>query len=208
MAPRCALFDLDGVIVDSWGVAKRALGEACMRAGLPGPRFGDFQALLGLPLGEILRRLGLPISLAEDFRATSISMTDSIHVFPGVESVLSACANRGIPVGVITGKDRSRSRHLLAAKGLDKYIGALVTPDDAPPKPDPRCLESALLALGAERQTSVYFGDTEIDMRTARAAGIPAIFASWGTEHDLDPAAYDRRMESTHDLMVFLMGSE
>ena len=47
-------------------------------------------------------------------------------------------------------------------------------------KPAPDAVEAALAALGADKAGAVYVGDSEVDVATARNAGLPLIAVSWG----------------------------
>ena len=47
-------------------------------------------------------------------------------------------------------------------------------------KPAPDTLLTAMVQLGAERTSTVYVGDSEVDIATARAAGLPCISVLWG----------------------------
>lgn len=47
-------------------------------------------------------------------------------------------------------------------------------------KPAPDMLLAAMVQLGAERTSTVYVGDSEVDIATARAAGLPCISVLWG----------------------------
>ena len=49
-----------------------------------------------------------------------------------------------------------------------------------PPKPDPRPLLEAFSRLGVPRERALYVGDSETDVKTARAAGIPIALVSHG----------------------------
>ena len=49
-----------------------------------------------------------------------------------------------------------------------------------PRKPAPDMVLHALAALGADKDTAVYVGDSEVDVQTARNAGLPLIAVSWG----------------------------
>ena len=47
-------------------------------------------------------------------------------------------------------------------------------------KPAPDTVNEALRRLGAERRTAVYVGDSDVDILTARNAGLPCISVLWG----------------------------
>ena len=180
MPAAAALFDLDGVLIDSWQVARRALGEALAEVGYAGePPYAAFRRRMGKPLATILRELALPAAAARPFNRTAMAMTDQVEMFAGVGEALAALRGAGFRIGVVTGKDRRRARAIVAATGLDGMIDALVTPDDAPGKPDPAGCSLCCALLGTPRPLA-YVGDSAVDLDTARAARIPAVLAAWG----------------------------
>ena len=52
--------------------------------------------------------------------------------------------------------------------------------DDLPPKPAPDLVFRALETLGEDAADAVYVGDSEVDVATARNAGLPLAAVSWG----------------------------
>lgn len=175
------VFDLDGVLVDSWPVCRWAFERACAEAGVSPPVPVDgFQGNLGRPIAQVLDLLGLPATIAARFRVLTSEHADRIAPFPGVTVLLSGLARAGARIGVLTGKDRARTDSLLDRTGLGRWVEAVVTPDDAPPKPDPRALWHVLAHLGAEPGQAMYVGDSAVDLQTANAAGVAAVFARWG----------------------------
>ncbi len=175
------VFDLDGVLVDSWPVCRRAFEQACVEAGVPHPVPVDgFRGNLGRPIAQVLDLLGLPATIAARFRVLTSEHADKIAAFPGVMELLSGLARAGVRVGVLTGKDRGRTDVLLARTGLGRWVDAVVTPDNAPPKPDPRALWHVLALLEVGPGQAMYVGDAAVDLQTANAAGVAAVFARWG----------------------------
>ena len=67
--------------------------------------------------------------------------------------------------------------HIFGKGFFDVIIGCV---DGVPTKPDPTTTFKALDAVGCTPKEAVFFGDSEVDMRTAKNAGIEAIGCSWG----------------------------
>jgi pyrophosphatase PpaX len=68
---------------------------------------------------------------------------------------------------------------------LERFFDVVVGSDDTDRhKPDPAPLEHALGLLGADRDDSVYVGDSPFDIRAAKAAGMFAVAVTWGRIHD------------------------
>lgn len=190
------VFDLDGVLIDSWAVCRWAFEEACAGVGLPRPfPVAGFQKNLGRPISVVLSTLGVPAAAAELFRACTVERAGDIQPFPGVPELLAGLHGAGIRLGVLTGKDQTRAVDILQRTGLMHWIEAVVTPDTAPAKPDPRALWATLDRLGSCPADAVYVGDAPVDIETAVAAGVSAVFARWGALHPWPMGGYTLAVE-------------
>ena len=73
------------------------------------------------------------------------------------------------------------SVQLLNALNLSKYFGAIVGPDTINiAKPDPAPFHETLKRLGCTAANAIMIGDSETDILTARAAGVPIIAVKFG----------------------------
>lgn len=190
-ARHCLLFDLDGVLVDSWDVARSAFVAACADMSRDGAALVDgFRDRLGRPIEDISRQLGLPANFGETFRAHARRLDHLAVPLDGVADLLASLRGAGCAIGVVTGKDRARSLSVLANVGLIAHVDALVSGDEGPGKPAPDPLLLCLDRLGAPVCRG-FIGDTATDMEAARRAGVLAILALWGGAR---PVACDLRL--------------
>jgi len=102
-------------------------------------------------------------------------------IYPGVPGLLADLRDRGLPLGLVTGKSRRTWEitrpHVEGALGT---FAALVFDDDVQaPKPDPAGLLLAMEALGARPEGGVYVGDTSSDLEAARRAGLTPVGVLW-----------------------------
>lgn len=175
--PEGAVFDLDGLLVDSegaWSRAEKAVvtsfgaeWDPAIHSQLLGTSPEDSAALLGERLGaapaEILRRL--EEAALEEFRS-------GIDPRPGAVELLSALAGR-IPLGVATNSPPTLAERSLRSAGLRDMVDVVVTPQDvAAPKPAPDPYLQACRALGIDPSRSVGFEDSSVGASAARAAGL------------------------------------
>lgn len=208
MISEAIIFDLDGVLVDSWAVAQRALALALSDVGYTGMvPFAGFRALLGKPLATILRELRLPLEAEAAFNRHALNLVEEVRPFPDVAGMLARLRGADIAIGVVTGKARHRALATLEHTGLWPFIGALITPEDAPGKPDPRALEQCIHALQS-KGTLCFVGDTEVDSATARAAAIPAALAAWGASHCLPANQWDLVFHEPDDVVRFILAGQ
>lgn len=179
---RAIAFDLDGVILNSRNVMKRAFEESYRRAGLKGEApFSRFLEHMGRPLESILLRMGLPTDMAASYHEVSREVTDLAAPYDGVSDLLASVHTQGLAIGLITGKDRSRTLELLDRFDLRRWFDDIVCGDDPfEPKPDPRGLWSMLERLRTPPAGAAMIGDSPIDVECALAAGVHAFGAGWG----------------------------
>ncbi|WP_326763338.1 HAD family hydrolase (plasmid) [Streptomyces sp. NBC_01591] len=178
---QAALFDLDGVLLDSAAavrstlaaVATCALGRRVMPDDLP-------PAALRRPRCEVLALLDVadPDDACDRWWDGAAS-TLPVEPFPGILAGLLALRAQGTAVGVVTVQDPDRLRWLLPP-ALTKLLEVVVTRQDAPPKPAPDGLHLALSRLDIPPERAVFVGDSPTDMTAARAAGVVALGAVWG----------------------------
>ena len=94
---------------------------------------------------------------------------------------LDALAAAGWRLGVCTNKPTRLSVGLLDALGLLPRFGVVVGGDAAPErKPHPAPLRMTLDRLGVPAAAAVFVGDSETDVLTARAAGLPVVLVRYG----------------------------
>ncbi len=190
MSPRARLivFDLDGTLIDSVGDLATALNETI--AGLsPGARrlaLAEVRSFVGEGARRLVARGLLAAGLASDpeeavplFMARySHHLLDTTGFYPGIEGLLERLSDRRL--AVLSNKPGRFSREILAGLGAAGRFFRVVGGDDAPRKPDPSGLLGLLREAGVSPEEAVLVGDSAIDVRTARAASIPAIGVTWG----------------------------
>ena len=95
--------------------------------------------------------------------------------------LLVRCRLAGLKLGVCTNKLERLSRKLIEAMGVEFYFGAIVGSDTLGIfKPDARPYRETLRQLGVNGGDSIFIGDSETDVLTARAAGVPMIGVTFG----------------------------
>ncbi|MEV7980142.1 HAD-IA family hydrolase [Streptomyces sp. NPDC086519] len=180
--PRAVVFDLDGVLVDSFGVMRQAFTHAYREVvGAGEPPFAEYNRHLGRYFPDIMRIMGLPPEMEEPFVRESTRLADQVTLFPGVEELLRQLRERGIGTAVATGKAGWRARTLLARLGVLDLFDHVIGSDEVPrAKPAPDIVLRALRLLEVGPGEAVMVGDAVTDLAAARGAGVTAVAALWG----------------------------
>ncbi|MBV8972040.1 MAG: phosphoglycolate phosphatase [Sphingomonadaceae bacterium] len=198
--PATIVFDLDGTLVDSAADLTAALNAALRDADRPEVDPATVRHLVGHGARALIER-GLALSggggEAEVARALPVFLdhyaghiADATLPYPGCEAALDALAAAGARLAICTNKPVALSRALVAALGwTDRFAANLGGDSLAVRKPDPEHLRATIAASGGEPASSVFVGDTAVDVATARAAGVPVVACRFGFG---EAAALDR----------------
>ncbi|MFJ9847125.1 HAD-IA family hydrolase [Kitasatospora sp. NPDC101155] len=184
--PRQAVvFDLDGVIVDSFAVMGEAFSLAYAEVVGDGPApFEEYQRHQGRYFPDIMRIMGLPLEMEGPFVRESYRMAEQVQVYDGIVDVLRTLNERGLRLAVATGKSGERARSLLDVLGLLPYFAHVIGSDEVSrPKPAPDIVLRALELLDVPADQAVMIGDAPTDLASAQGAEVTAVAALWGC-HD------------------------
>lgn len=103
------------------------------------------------------------------------------HPYPGLGAALDRIVAQGGQLAVCTNKSEALARKLLDALGLSGRFKALAGYDTfSVAKPHPEHLLGTIRLAGGEARRAIMVGDSETDIKTARAAGTPVIGVTFG----------------------------
>jgi phosphoglycolate phosphatase len=115
----------------------------------------------------------------ERYEVICIEMT---RLLPGVEETLRDLDRLGLPMAVATNKPSYFAKRILDALEVGHHLRAIFGPDlVARPKPHPDMMAAVLSTLAIRPAEAVYIGDMEVDVETARAAGVRVIVLPTGS---------------------------
>jgi phosphoglycolate phosphatase len=186
------VFDLDGTLIDTAPDLVDALNVVFAREGLPSLPFAVARTLIGGGARAMIahglaaeRRDASPAlldKLLADFIAHySAHLADQSKPFPGLERTLDRLAADKFRLAVCTNKREGLSVKLLETLGLARRFAAICGQDTfGVQKPDPAMLRKTIAAGGGRPDAAIMIGDSETDVRTARAAGVPIIAVDFG----------------------------
>lgn len=186
------VFDLDGTLLDTAPDLLRALNRILDGEGLAAVVRADVEGLFGhgarALIGEGFRRAERPLEearlpeLIERFVAFyAAEIAWETRPYPGLVSALDRLEDRGFGLAVCTNKRERLAQAVLEGTGLVSRFAVVVGGDSYPEhKPHPRPLIEAIVRAGGATNGAVMVGDSETDIATARAAGVPVIAVDFG----------------------------
>jgi phosphoglycolate phosphatase len=187
------IFDLDGTLADSLGDIGEAANEVLARHGLEPLPIESYKRLVGegaeMLIRGTFRAAGMTGDLPEpverllaEYRAAYWNLEHRNSVpYPGVEAMLDDVVGAGLPMAVLSNKRDEFTKHLVSRRfGRWSFVEVRGEQDGVPRKPDPAAAVDLARVLDAPADRIAFVGDTAIDMRTARNAGMIPIGALWG----------------------------
>lgn len=208
LAKDAVIFDLDGVIVDSYAVMSEAFAIAYAEVVGDGPApFEEYRHHLGRYFPDIMRIMGLPPTMEEPFVRESYRLAKQVTVFEGIAELLLTLRVRGLRLAIATGKSGSRARSLLDGLGLLPFFAHVIGSDEvARPKPAPDIVWHALDLLDVPAERTIMVGDAATDLVSAQGAEVASAAALWAPPHDVDEllaAGPDVVLRHPADLLAF-----
>ena len=190
MKYRGVAFDFDGTLLDTLQDLAESVNCVLGRSGFPQHTLDEYRHFVGAGIEDLARRV-LPEghrdeatvtrTLAEIRQEYHRRWPDNTHPYDGIPELLDALAARGIAMAIVTNKPDDSTRQMAASLlprwRFDVIIAA--TPD-LPRKPDPKGALEAARTMGLPPEAILYVGDSDIDMRTASAAGMFPVGVTWG----------------------------
>ena len=188
---KAVIFDLDGTLANTIESLTYCGNRALRKFGLPEFEEADYKYFVGDGAAVLVRRAldkagdtGL-IHFQEVFEEYSrlFEKDCMYHVKPyeGIRELLEELKKRQIRIAVLSNKAHENSiqvvETLFGAGYFDWVQGQM---DGVPKKPDPAGVYQIQKKLGLPKEAFLYMGDTSVDMKTGKAAGMFTVGVLWG----------------------------
>ena len=210
------IFDLDGTILNTLEDLAASGNWLCREMGWPEHTVDEYRHLVGNgmrnlvarldPSGEDDPRLDELLAIYMDYYGQhSMEYTAP---YPGIPEILTEIKNKGVRVAVCSNKG-------------DRFCGEMVEHyfpgvfhvirgkrDGVPVKPDPASVCQVMEEMGADRTATLYVGDSNVDMETARNAGLVSCGVIWGFRgrEELQTAGAVHLADTAEQLKALILG--
>lgn len=173
---RAVLFDLDGVLADSYDVWVAVLQDCRRRRGLDELTRERIRECWGQGLAadcETLFPGAEPARLAAEYERGFRRHVGRVREIAGASELVAQLVSAGTALAVVSNSPVPVVAAVLDALALRESFPVLCGGDEvAEGKPHPGLLQVALERLGVDRAEAVMIGDTPLDVRAAKAAGV------------------------------------
>ncbi len=218
MKYRTILFDLDGTLLNTLDDLHAACNYALAAVGEPLRSREEVRRFVGNGIGMLLER-AIPGGTANPRYEEALDLLqryycahDRVKTAPyeGVLPLLDALTERGYRLGVVSNKPDGPVKNLCRACFGDRIAVAIGEQAGIRRKPAPDTVLEALRALGADPASALYVGDSEVDLATARNAGLPCLSVTWGfRDRDvLIAAGATALVDNPQEVLAFLKEKE
>jgi len=184
------IFDLDGTLVDSLQDIAYSMNQVLLKNDLPQHSLEDYRYFVGGGIRNLVQK-----ALPEDYRNDKFISTffndmvkvyskhylDQTRPYNGIEQLLDELSIRKLKLAVFSNKTDELTKLIVAelfAKWDFKEV--LGSGKDIPRKPDPTGALYISRKLEVSSDKFIFVGDTGMDMKTAKEAGMYAVGVSWG----------------------------
>ncbi len=182
------IFDLDGTTLDTLADLADSVNHALSQCGYPQRTYAEIRSFVGNGVANLMAR-AIPggyddpqfDSCFAAFRAHyELNMNNKTGPYAGIPELLEELKTRGYKMAIVSNKIDSAVKQL-NEQFYNRYIQvAIGETENLQRKPAPDSVFKALEELGSVASNAVYVGDSEVDVQTARNAGMPCIAVTWG----------------------------
>lgn len=188
MKYRLAIFDMDGTILNTLDDLTSALNYSLSICGYPIRQKDEVRRFLGNGIHR-LTELGVPegtgsYGIQRVFDAFNeyyaVHCADKTVPYDGVTDCISALRKGGVITTVVSNKTDYAVQTLCTRYFPGLFDFASGARNGFRRKPYPDLIDSVLAQFSVSREHAVYIGDSEVDIMTAKNAGMDCISVDWG----------------------------
>jgi phosphoglycolate phosphatase len=182
------IFDLDGTLLNTLGDLADAVNHTLGEYGMPGQSTEHVRCSVGNGAANLMRQCVPGGSDHPEFEACLESYKDyyqknlliKTRPYDGIPELLAALRRRGIRIAVLSNKPDDAVKALVREIFGPEISAAAGESEQNRRKPSPDGVFQILKELDVPAEHALYVGDSDVDIKTAHNAGLPAVGVTWG----------------------------
>ena len=183
-----AIFDMDGTILDTLQDLADSTNHALTANGLPERSIDEVRNFVGNGIRRLIERAvpdGCPGEIRDkvfrDFNEYYRDHCfDSTKPYDGIMECLGQLKRSGVRLAVVSNKAQYAVSELDVRFFPGVFDEAVGEREGIRRKPYPDSVLHVIDEAGIPKEKAVYIGDSEVDVQTAKNAGIDGIAVEWG----------------------------
>ncbi|MBO5111038.1 MAG: HAD family hydrolase [Clostridia bacterium] len=187
---KVAIFDLDGTLADTMGDLMTAMNGMLRELGFPTRTKEELLTFINNGAYRFVQH-SLPEAIQEDelIMATALETysrhyakcyVEKTHAYAGIEEALRTLQHSNVRLAVLSNKQdefvKNIIKKLFPADLFEEVHGQL----EYPAKPDPTAALAIAKSMGVLPEECIFCGDSDVDIKTAKNAGMVPLGVSWG----------------------------
>ncbi len=185
---KAVIFDLDGTLLNTLDGLKDSTNYALKNLGYAPHSAENIRKFVGNGVSKLIERAIPGGKSNSDFETClklfkthySETMLQATKPYAGIIELLNELKQKDIKIAVLSNKFDAAVK-LLCEKYFSGLIGVAVGESEkTPPKPNPQGVLSILQYFNLTEDDVIFVGDSEVDVRTAKNAGVNCVGVLWG----------------------------
>ena len=185
---KLAIFDLDGTLLETLEDLHDSTNHALVSQGLPPRTLDEVRRFVGNGIHKLIERAVPEGSSSEtveqvfeEFKTWyAVHCNDKTRAYDGIKEMLLALRKAGVRTAVVSNKADFGVQTLCKTYFSGLLDVAVGQREGIRLKPAPDSVNEVLRLLDIRREDAVYIGDSDVDIDTARNAGMDCISVTWG----------------------------
>lgn len=215
---KCAIFDLDGTLLNTIDTIAFHGNNTLKHFGLPEISVDKYKIMVGngakLLVERMLKDSGNfnPDTFDEIYNYYTAAYEADVkiytEVYAGIEALLKELKCLGFKLGVLSNKPNDATQETVKLYFGDIFDAVYGAFEELPQKPDTTVLNMLKKDLDCDTENSIYVGDTGVDMKTGKGGGLYTIGVLWGfrSKEELEANGADMIVAKTDEILNYIRG--
>lgn len=210
------IFDLDGTVLDTLEDLFCSVNYALEKCGYPLRTIDEVRSFVGNGIGKLMERSAPEGTDSKDIEKFHKVFTahykehcaDKTQPYEGIIELLKKIRKKGVKTAVVSNKADYAVKSLCSDYFPELFDIAVGEREGIRRKPYPDSVIEVMDKIGADRARTVYIGDSDVDIDTAKNAGVDSIAVTWGfrSKDFLQKHGADVMAENAQELFNVLIG--